>query len=143
MCHNSNVDLCAKAEFRRRHAEARARSAERQREMSAQEFRLNLARKNRSRQTESDLYTSQKTCHQLDTVKGWTEPVEVSKQRCPSCAKFRLIPSIFGTTSMEKTDERRGTPNQSKGRIATWFGGLSPLWGGGSLRHLSPSAEPP
>jgi len=66
----------AKAEFRRRHAEARARSAERQREMSAQEFRLNLARKNRSRQTESDLYTSQKTCHQLDTVKGWTEPVE-------------------------------------------------------------------
>jgi len=66
----------AKAEFRRRHAEERARSAERQREVSAQEFRQNLARKNRSRQTESDLYTSQKTCHQLDTVKGFTEPVE-------------------------------------------------------------------
>lgn len=66
----------AKSELRRRHAEARAQSAERQREMTAQEFRTSLARKNRSRRTESDLYTSQKTCHQLDTVKGFTDAVE-------------------------------------------------------------------
>ena len=66
----------AKEQLRRRHAEARAKSAERHRELTAQEFRSSLARKNRSRRTESDLYTSQKTCHQLDTVKGFTEPVE-------------------------------------------------------------------
>ena len=60
----------AKDQLRRRHAEARAKSAERQREVTAQEFRTSLARKNRSRRTEADLYTSQKTCHQLDTVKA-------------------------------------------------------------------------
>ena len=56
-------------------------------------------------------------------------------------AKFRPNLSSFGTTFRAETDERRVTPQQSKGRFTTMDGGLRPL--GGSLRDLSSLPKPP
>ena len=43
--------------------------------------------------------------------------------------KFRSNLLTFGATSSEKTDERRVTPQQSRGRFATLEWGLRPTWG--------------
>ena len=50
---------------------------------------------------------------------------------CPQIipAKFRPNPSIFKTTFVEKTGERRRTPPQLKSRFATYRGGFAPSWG--------------
>ena len=66
----------AKAQFRLKHAEQRLKAADAIHQISAQEFRDQLAKKNRTRQTENDLYKSQKACHQLDIEKGFKEPAE-------------------------------------------------------------------
>ena len=44
----------------------------------------------------------------------------------PNFCKVSFDSVNIWKTFVEKTDERRGTPHQSKGRFATWFGGLRP-----------------
>ena len=76
-----------------------------------------------------------------------TQPPDgVSKKRpCQSVrldpkiipAKFHPYPSMFRTTYVLKTHERRGTPPPTKGRFATLVGASPPQGGGVASRPLS------